>query len=534
MKIDNKLNIIHSGQIIGLMTALITSLSVSAQSPMRTPMVLGIIVEGLNEEYLEILEPHFVDGGFRRLLDKGVHMTDVRFGPGIDPTAAAAIVYTGSSPMVNGIPCAAVYAPATNQTTPILLDAKSMGNFTDETYSPKAVKVSTLSDELRLDSDGDGLVYSVGLDPQISIISAGHAANGAYWIYDHTGNWATSTYYKELPAPVSNRNYRIPLRSRLDTIKWTPSMDMSRYPLLSRSERNKSFRHTYPAKQLDRYRRFKTTPLANKEVTDLSIELLNASKLGRDDAPDMLNVEYTVNPSDGSRAETMDTYLRLDKELARLFDAVDRSAGAGNTTIFLTGLPAQSNEAPDNSKWRVPTGEYSIKRAMSLLDMYLMATHGNGDWVSGYFNKQFYLNRKLITDKNLSLTEFRAEVADFLARMAGVCNVYTVDDIIASRAGSDPQALKRNTSVEHCGDVIIEINPGWVIVDEEITGAVKKQPKAERMSSARIPAFIFAPSVKPQTIDTPVDARAIAPAVARVLRIRPPNAAADGSLHLKR
>lgn len=534
MKNNNKHSRKTPGQIIGLMTALLTTLGVSAQNPMRTPMVLGIVVEGLNEEYLELLEPHFVDGGFKRLMNKGVYLSDVRFGPGIDPTAATAIIYTGTSPMVNGIPSAEIYTPATNRTSPILLDAKSMGNFTDETYSPKAVKVSTISDEMRLDTDGDGMVYSVGPDPQIAIISAGHAANGAYWIYDHTGNWATTTYYKELPAPISNRNYLMPLRTRLDTMKWTPSMDMSRYPLLSRSERNNTFRHTYPKKQIDRYRRFKSSPMANKEVTDISIDLLTSSKSGSDDAPDMLNVQYTVNPSDGTRAETMDIYLRLDKELARLFEAVDRSAGAGNTTIFLSGLPAQSNEKPDNSKWQLPTGEYSVKKAMSLLDMYLMAKHGNGDWISGYNNKQFYLNRKLIADKNLSLTEFRAEVADFLARMAGVCNVYTIDDIIAARAGSDPQALKRNTSIEHCGDVIIEINPGWVIVDENTTGAVKKQPKAERMNSTRIPAFIFAPSLKPQIIDTPVDARAIAPAVARVLRIRPPNAAADGSLHLRR
>ncbi len=67
------------------------------------------------------------------------------------------------------------------------------------------------------------MVYAIGADPQMALVAAGHAANGAYWIYDHTGNWASTTYYKEMPASVSNRNYLTPLHSRLDTIKWTPS-----------------------------------------------------------------------------------------------------------------------------------------------------------------------------------------------------------------------------------------------------------------------------------------------------------------------
>lgn len=509
--------------LLCVLTTLLATLGLNAQSVQRSPLVLGIIVEGLQDDYLRLLEPQLTEGGFKRLMNKGLSISSIDFGPGLDPTAAAAVIYTGAAPMVNGIPAELIYTPATNLTTKVLVDPKCIGNFTDETFSAKAIKVSTLADEFRIDTEGDGMVYAIGADPQMALVAAGHAANGAYWIYDHTGNWASTTYYKEMPASVSNRNYLTPLHSRLDTIKWVPSRPLDSYPLISRGERNRPFRHTYPSKQFDRFTRFKNTPPGNTEVTDLALDLMSTAKMGRDENPDMLNIVYTLSLPGATRLETIDAYLRLDRDLARLFSTADRVSSAGAPTIFLAGTPSRGGMSPDDPKWRVPTGEYSIKKAMSLLEMYLMATHGNGDWVTGYNNRQFFLNRKYITDRGLSLSDFRTEVADFLARMAGVSNVFTIDDIIAARVGDDPQALKRNISVEHCGDVIVEVNPGWVIVDDNNPTPNSRRP-AERNNAASIPAFIMGPNVSATKIETPVDARAIAPTVAHTIRIRAPNA----------
>lgn len=530
MKRNNDRFLHRPSQIIVLMATLLTSLSALAQTQQRPPLVIGVMVEGLTDDYLSLLKPYFCEGGFRRLMNSGIHISDVRFGPSVDQTAATAIIHTGTAPNVNGIPSATIYSPSTDRAVAVMNDPKSMGNFTDETYSPAAIKVSTIADELRVATDGEGTVYSIGADPQLTIIAAGHAANGAYWIYDHTGNWASSTYYKDMPSTVSNRNYRSPLKSRLDTMSWTPLLPMTGYPLLSRNEQSKPFRHTYPAKLFDRFSLFKSTPLANREVTDLGIDMIGATKMGRDDVTDMLLLTYNLSNPGAKRAETMDLYLRLDRDLARLFDAASKASSGQAPTIFLTGLPSASPYTADDRKWRVPTGEYSIRKALSLLEMYLIGVHGNGDWVTGYHNHHFYLNRKLIAEKGLNLADFRTEAADFLARMAGVCNVYTIDDIISARVGDDPRGLKRNTTVEHSGDVIVEITPGWVIVDNPTENRNVKT--AERMSADNIPAFLLAPSTTARRITTPVDARAIAPAVCRLLRIRSPNAAADGSLRI--
>lgn len=493
--------------------------------------MLDITVEGLTDDYLRMLEPLLTEGGFKRLMRQGVTVADVNYGPNIDPVAAIAMLQTGASPMVNGIPAAYLYSPTTNTVTPTLTDTGVMGNFTDETYSPRAVKTSTLADELRIDTDGDGIVYALAANPQMAVVAAGHAGNGAFWIYDNTGNWATSTYYRDAPSAVNNRNYRNPLKARLDTMKWTPLHPVAVYPLLSTSQREKPFKHSFTGKNADRFVRFKQSPLANTEITDLALELIESARLGRDDNADMLNLSYSVVPESATKLETMDAYLRLDRDLNRLFLAMDRAAGTGRSAVILSAVPSVATNRPDDKKWNVPSGEYSVKKAVSLLNMYLMATYGNGDWLSGYYNKQFYLNHKLITDSGHDPARFRSVVAEFLARMAGVSNVFTIDDVLAARAGEQPEALKRNTPVQHSGDVFIEINPGWTIVDDP-TAKTYTKGGTQRATADIYPTFILAPSLKPAVISQPVDARAIANAVAGVLRVRPPAGASVNTLKL--
>ena len=104
---------------------------------------------------------------------------------------------------------------------------------------------------------------------------------------------------------------------------------------------------------------------------------------------------------------------------------------------------------------------------------------------------------------------------------------HTIDDIIARRVGENPEALHRNTNINHAGDIIFTITPGWSIED---TNQSSNNNLVVRAATPSAPVFILAPSVKAQKISYPVDARAIAPTVARLLRIRSPNSAATTPL----
>ncbi len=529
MALLSLLSVLASGLPAGAQTA-------TQRTPLRPRILLAVTIEGLSTDYLDLLRNNFGEEGFKRLMNEAAEFPTVDYGPGLDATAAMAVLYTGAAPSVNGIPSAYVYDSEKHLSKNVLTDTSVMGNFTDETYSPAAVKVSTLSDEIRVDSDGDGYVYSIAASPASSIISAGHAANSAFWLNRNTGNWATSTYYKDVPPEVTEINYRNPLSRRLSDYKWTPGSPMNSYPLLSMAKRARPFSHVYPESDLRRYERYGTSPGANDEITNIALRLLKKIQPVTNDAVSMLNVSYSLSPDlpetpGRARAEIMDAYIRLDASLASLMQAVEKQFGKDNVAVMVAGLPGSFHDGPDNEKWRIPYGQFSIKRADALLNMYLMSKHGNGQWVSGYHNRNFYLNHKLISEKNLDLPSIRAEAADFLGRMAGISTVYPIESITASRAGADPEGLKRNTTLAHSGDVVIEVNPGWEVVDDPNTS---RPGGVTRHAQLPAPLFIMAPGIAPREINKPIDAREVAPTVARILRIRSPNGASLPALDINK
>lgn len=523
-------------RIILSLIASMVSMSISAQTPSKRPsLVVGIMVDGLNQEYIDQLRTYFGVNGFNRLLNNGVIIQNTDYGTSLDVTAATAMIYTGSAPSINGIPSSTVYDIDKGKTYPILLDPSKIGNYTDETYSPLAISVSTLADEVRIDGDGLNQIHAIAPDALQSIIMAGHAANSAFWINDISGKWATTTFYKDVPAVISSRNYKTPLASRLNNIAWQPSMEIGDYPNVPEHRRTYPFRYTFPKNERDRYRMFKASACVNDEVTSVASEYITSLSLGtRHGLVDMINIAYTLTPypysrTADSRVETMDAYIKLDRNLEQLFAAIDNTVGMGNTVVFIAGTPSRTRTRRDDERWNVPYGEFSTRKAVSLLNMYLIAKHGNGEWVKAIHNNNLYLNAKLIKDNNLDAAALRSDVAQFLARMSGIANVYTIDDIISGRAGEQPEVLRRNTAVRYSGDVVFTITPGWSIVESEHSD--KTNNIVTRLGHSSAPVYILAPHVEAQTITHHVDARAIAPTVARLLRIRSPNSAATTPLH---
>lgn len=524
--------------VLALIASMVT-MGMPAQEPERTQLVLGIMVDGLDNDYLDLLQERFGTGGLNLLRKDGVVLLNADFGTSLDQAAAAAMIMSGAEPSVSGIPAAEIFNRDLLRPSEIFLDPSYIGNFTNSTYSPSALKVSTIADEIRIAAGGVNLVYSVAADPSTAIALAGHSANGALWIDRKTGNWATSTYYKEFPTAVSTRNRISPLTMRLDTMSWTPSLRPEDYPNLPDHLRHYPFRYVFPRGSADRIAMFEASALANREITDVAIDLINSLSMGTHGGTDMLNVAYSVKPypytkSADTRVELMDSYLKLDNNLERLFRTVDSKIGLQNTLIFLAATPPPASSRRDDERWGIPYGEFSTRKAISLLNMYLMAVYGNGDYVSAYHNGQFYLNHKLIKERNLRLDEVRGEAAAFLAKMTGVRSARTLDEIISGHTTAEKPALKRNITLALAGDVLVEVAPGFEIVDDFNTVPDSQRVRtAQRNAATTAMMMIKAPETAPRKIDTPVDARILAPTVARILRIRSPNAASVAPMHLK-
>lgn len=525
----------------GLVLALITSvvgMALGAEAQVRPQLVVGILVDGLDRQYVDMLRGQFGNDGFNRLLRDGVVIANADYGTSVDATAAAAMLMTGASPSTTSVTGARIYDRDGMRSVDAMLDPESMGNFTGQTYSPRPLQVSTLADEVRIAGGGITRVFAIAPDPAQAVILGGHSANAALWLNDKTGNWATSTFYKDLPAGIAYRNRLKPLSARLDTMQWAPLRTADAYPGLPDHLTHYPFRYVFPRGNEARYDMFAASPKINTEVTDLAGELIDELKLGTADGADMINVAYTLKPFDytrnnDNRYELMDSYLRLDRDLARLFAKVEGSVGKGNALIFLAATPPSGRSRRDDERWSIPYGEFSTKKAKSLLNMFLIAKFGNGEWVSSFFNDQFYLNHKLIQDRHLDMRTVRLEAAAFLEKMSGVDRVVTLDEILEGRGDQRLEAMQRNTHAAAAGDLFVEVAPGWETVDDIDRPASETRIKyVKRTAPATAPVFILAPDVDARTIDTPVDIRVIAPTVARLLRIRSPNAASLAGIGL--
>ncbi len=504
--------------------------TVAMADPTRPKLVVGIMVDQLRSDYIDFLTNRFGKEGFNLLKNRGLYLKNVDYNVrDIDIVSSTAIVYTGNYASASGIPAAKVFDTASKYPMPVLHNPSTLGNFTNETYSPEALRISTISDELAVDGVGLGAIYSIAPDPMQAIIMAGHAGSSAFWISDENGKWATTTYYKEVPNVITQRNYGKPLSERLDTMVWTPSRPLDSYDGVPAQKKYFPFRHTFPKKNSDRYSNYKESALVNTEITDLAIDYIKSLQLGqRGDVIDMLNVGYTVAPykhgvDSDMRLEMQDSYLRLDSQLERLFKAVNESVGLDNTLIFLVSTGYFDEAAEDEGRYKIPTGNFSTKRALSLLNSYLSAKHGNDQYVDGSFGNMIYLDHSTLERHGLELADVRRDARDFLVMMSGVADVKSLTDIVGETT-PELRKIGRGLDPKLAGDLRLEFAPGWTVNDDVRLPVLKWQV---REGNPDTPAFIMGPGVPAKVETGQVSASAIAPTVSSVLRIRSPNGAFD-------
>lgn len=494
----------------------------------RPRLVVGIVVDQLRTDYMEQLQDLFGQKGFRTLMRDGVYLRDVDFkASGLDASSGTAIAMTGTWPAFSGVPEAMVYDTDNRSMRPALAHPGANGSISNDSFTPAGLLVSTLTDEMAIATDGKVQIYSVAADPQQAVILAGHNADGAIWINNTTGQWATGSYYGALPGAAQRANLRNSMTHRVDTLKWRPLAATEQ--LYGERKRGPLFEHRFSHNDRDVFRKAALSPEGNAAVTDMAIEFIGQKSEG--DQPRMLNIGYTVAPylysSGNGEAETTDSYLRLDTQIERLLAAVDQYCGRENAMIWLTSTGYYNASAVEDKKYRLPGGEFSSSRARSLLNSYLAARHGMGEYVTVIRKGRVYLDPKAIENRNLDPDEVAQEARQFLARMSGVEQTFTRAEILAA---SNPETAALNLSYDpHTGaDIILRLAPGWNIREE---GSNSTQ-KPVRQMPVMTPAIILAPTLDAGVIDTPADASVLAPTIAGILRIRSPNGARSRAMKL--
>ncbi len=512
----------------------LTFTGVQAQTPTPAPkLVVTLTIDQLRTDYIEAFSSLYGEKGFKRLMREGRVYRQAEFPfTNVDRASAMAAIYTGSNPATNGIIGENWLDTKTLRPINCADDPAFMGNFTDESSSPNNLLASTLTDELRVATRGKALVYAIAPFREAALFSAGHAGNGAYWLNEESGKWCSTTYYGEFPWWLSQYNERKSPDFRIRDLAWTPALPVASYNLLS-GWRTEGFKYKFDNEKQNKYRRLITSPLINDEVNRLTEELLLRSTIGMDGITDILALtyyggNYNHRSTQDCAMELQDTYVRLDRSIASLLDLLERKIGLESVLFCLTSTGYADNEPADPGIYRIPGGEFHMNRCTTLLNMFLMATYGEGQYVEAYYNNQIYLNHKLIEQKKLNLNDIQEKAADFLVQFSGVNEVYSAHRLLLGHWSPQMERVRNGFHRKHSGDLIIEVIPGWTMMQEQGT-----DHRVVRTMHVPAPLILLGSSVQAETIRIPVSMNRIAPTLASVMRIRAPNASTEAPLEVR-
>lgn len=497
------------------------ALQVQAQKQVDLPRLLVYIsVDQLRGDYLEVLSEHMGQSGFKRLMTEGRVCPQVRFPlQYINTASSVASLHTGAYPNKHGVESRAIYNVKTHRVASLYWDEAYHGVYTRETLAPLALEAETLGDRLKGASEGTSLVYSIAPDAEVALSSGGALADGCYWIDSKIGSWSSSGYYGAMPVYIDryNRASEGPNKRLVaGNVRWTP---LQSYATANGGYRQwgKIFSYRYGGQNVAD---FKRSPLVNEEVTDLALKVIESGGYEHRSAPGLLSLSYTLSPyvSGELSLEDADAYVRLDAQIARLFKALDQKIGLQHCLIALTGTGYTTYQPYVQPAGR-PARRLSVKRSLALLNMYLVATYGSGDWIEGAYNGRVYLNTKLIESKKLSSREVRSHAADFLAQVQGIARVTTSDQLLAAGDASHLDRLRRSVSPVRLSDLYLEVMPSWQI--EEVEEHPDLSPRSTAISS---PYMLMRVGVPATQFEYPIsEARDIVRQLSQVLRIRPPN-----------
>ena len=517
--------------LTSLLTAIVLT-GIQAQTAASSPkLVVGLTIDQLRTDYIEAFSQLYGDRGFKRLFKEGRVYVNAEydfFNP--DASSASASIYSGATPYHHGI--VGNYWMDRNSLSVIKSadDRAFMGIYTSECTSPQHLLVSSLSDELKVASEGGAEIYAIAPTREMAIFSAGHAADGAFWLNNESGKWCGSTYYGNFPQWVTNFNDREGLDFRIDNITWQPYLPVTAYQYVTSNAKELTFKHKFTDERREKYRKFKTSPYVNDEVNRLVKACFAHTRVGVDRIPDLLALSYYAGNYDNKSKteypmEIQDMYVRLDNSIGDLLDIVDKRVGLQNTLFFVTSTGFQAPEPADDKKYRIPGGEFYIKRCAALLNMYLMALYGQGQYVDAYLDHQIYLNHKFIEDKKLNLAEVMQRSEEFVMQMSGVRAAYSAHRLLLGAWEPRIDKIRNSFSKKASGDLYIEVMPGWSVVND-----FSNTTTVVREAYASVPLIFMGANVKPEILYSPIKVSTVAPTVAHFMRIRAPNASCSSPL----
>ncbi|WP_420574201.1 alkaline phosphatase family protein [Kordia sp.] len=533
-----------------------TLFSLNAQQKDSPKLVVGIVVDQMSYEYLYRFYDKFGEEGFKLLMNQGTNCRNMHYnyvptftGPG------HASIYTGTTPSNHGIVANDWYRRSTGKIENCVADSTvhTIGSNTDRgVFSPFNLKANTITDQLKL-TYADSKVISVSIKERGSILPGGHLSDGSYWFDYETGNFITSSFFKEkLPDWIVDFNAKRYPDESLKKIWNTyypieqytasgPDDSPYEYPIgnttkpvfpydltkiiIDRDQFKTEAEYLY-----NKYLIFTTSPFANTHLTNLAMTAIEGEDLGKDNQTDMLTISFSSTDIVGHyfgpyAVELQDMYIRLDMEIARLIKYLNKTVGENEFTIFLTadhGIVPVPQFMLDHN---LPGGYLFTDGPEAELRKSVANKFGT-DVISELNNNNIYLNRPEIARLGLNLSEVADFVSDEVRQWDHMKRVYTEDELyIAASDDEWMDMVRRGHFNVESGDLIFILQPGYLPKSKDIKEARMGTTHGSQFNyDTQVPLLWYGKNIPAQEIHRHLNITDISATLTQILYLQSPNA----------
>ncbi len=448
----------------------------------KPKLVVGIVVDQMRQDYLIRFADKYGNDGFKRLMNDGTVAYNAHYnyiptntGPG------HASVYTGTTPSMHGIISNSWYNKQTGQGIYCVEDNNQKvvgGDESSGNVSPVNLVTTTITDELKLSTSFRSKVIGVAIKDRGSVLPAGHNPDCAYWFDSKTGNFVTSTYYLEtLPDWVKKFNKDKKAEKYMKN-NWELSYPVESY-VESRSDDNTYERlygglekPTFPydlpalAKANSAGDVIRSTPYGNTITLDFALSAIEGEGMGKDEVTDFLAVSFSSTDYIGHQfgpysVEIEDTYIKLDKEIARLLNYLDTNVGKDKYVVFVSAdhaVVANPQYLVDN---KMPGGYANTGNIKATIENTAKELCGEGEYISSISNNQVYLNHTLLDEKNISASEVLDAIKKDLMNLDDIANVYFPAQLGVS-GELQSTLLSNGHNAKRSGDLLYRLHAGYL------------------------------------------------------------------------
>lgn len=508
----------------------------------RPKLVVMVVVDQMRADYLDRFMPIFSPYGFKRLINSGFAYRNTKYaylptytGPG------HASIATGSIPAVHGIVANDWWERKEKREVYCVEDtqAKAVGlPVAAGKMSPHRLLATTLGHQVKLTLPGSKSL-AIALKDRAAILSAGHKADGVYWMEDSLGYFITSDFYaKQLPAWVVQFNQSKPAEQALKE-DWTLLLGPEAYAAVGCEPDDSPYESTFKGEskpvfphRISQIRKqynaglLKSLPAGNTLTLQMARAAVLGESLGKRGVTDFLTISFSSTDYLGHKmgirsVELADMYARLDRDLGAFFQFLDQEVGANAWTLVLTAdhgaaenpgfMAAQGVPAEAIGYQWVETFNKDFQERMGIRPI-------------GYFNNlQVHFDEQQLNYTGIRAEDVRDKVRQFVAGLPFVAHVYSADEVrTAANVLPWLSMLARAYFPARSGDLFLIPSPGHVEMAWQKTGT---SHGAAYPFDTKVPFVLYGVGVNQGESYTACGVEDIAVTLAEMLRVSWPNGA---------